>query len=466
MSVDLRNYVQVNIRYNEVKPLNRTRDTAVLFTLDSDENAPRDRLNSHTPVNGTSEVDYFVSLADYVYAIAQYNANVAVKTNDYYNITDDADPYRIWSGSTWTASQTAGSGRELGTIVIADLPANPPLEIIDTDENPVLYNYVKCFFANGGVKLKIKGGFEEDTSGSAPSLDEQKVTWIVNECVKLPAENIVITADVSEAIMEEVAKQNVTVNIIGNAINNSTSVSALSGYKEKVFVTSTDDKTLTISSPDKVPNLVIKYGPAGIEMTIAAYLTQVNIDDSRTINDYNFTIEDVSMFTNAVQDDNDTVVGLLQKHFNVDTTMVNNIRNNGGDTVNGLDLMNYYMRIILTQTLTDRIINILVTKIKFDRTGINKVVNGITQELNLYKTNGYLNSEFIWTEEDLKYVYNGQEYTVCARNTPFKMGYKFIVLPISALTQEQRDAHVFPPVYVVIADSMSVRQIVINGDAY
>ena len=29
MSVDLRNYVQVNINYNEVKPLNRTRDTAV-----------------------------------------------------------------------------------------------------------------------------------------------------------------------------------------------------------------------------------------------------------------------------------------------------------------------------------------------------------------------------------------------------------------------------------------------------
>ena len=82
------------------------------------------------------------------------------------------------------------------------------------------------------------------------------------------------------------------------------------------------------------------------------------------------------------------------------------------------------------------------------------------------KTNGYLNSEFIWTQDDLYYSFNGVDYLVCARNTPFKMGYKFIILPISSLTEEQRDSHVFPPVYVVIADSMSVRQIVINGDAY
>lgn len=421
MSVDLRNYVQVNINYNEVKPLNRTRDTAVLFTVNTSDNAPQGRLNSHIPESGSKAVDYFTSLADYLYAIAKYNENLP-------------------------------SGEQ---------------PIVDTDQAPILYNYVKCFFANGGVKLKIIGGFELTPPGEdVPSEEEQKIAWILVECVKLKAEQIVITSDAGEAIMEEVARQNVTINVIGNGINTATSIAALSGYKEKMFISSTADQSLVISSPDKIPNFVIKFGPAGIEMTVAAYLTQVNISDPRTIQDYCYTIEDVSMFEGAVQDNNDTFVALTNKKFNIDTTLVNNVRNVMGDTISGYDIMNYFIRIILTQTLTDRIINVLATKIKFDRSGINKVINAITQELNIYKTNGYLNSEFIWTDDDLFYSFNGMDYLVCSRNTPFKMGYKFIVLPISALTPEQRDSHVFPPVYVVIADSMSVRQIVINGDAF
>ncbi len=420
MSVDLRNYVQVNINYNEVKSLNRTRDTAILFTVNTNDNAPQNRLNSHIPENSSVEVDYFTSLTDYLYAIAKYNENI-------------------------------------------DEEENP---IVDTNESPILYNYVKCFFANGGVKLKIIGGFELNTEETAPTENEQKVAWILAECVKLKAEEIVITSDASEAIMEEVARQNATINVIGNGINTSTSIAALSGYKEKMFISSTTNSSLTITSPDEIPNFVIKFGSPGIEMTVAAYLTQVNITDPRTIQDYCYTIEDVSMFDVAVQDNNNTFVTLTNKKFNVDTTLVNNVRNVMGDTISGYDIMNYFIRIILTQTLTDRIINVLATKIKFDRSGINKVINAITQELNIYKTNGYLNSDFIWTEDDLFYSFNGVDYLVCSRNTPFKMGYKFIVLPISALTLEQRDSHVFPPVYVVIADSMSVRQIVINGDAF
>lgn len=421
MSVDLRNYVQVNINYNEVKPLNRTRDTAILFTVNTNANAPQGRLNSHIPENGSEAVDYFTSLADYLYAIEKYNES----------LEEEEQP------------------------------------IVDTDQDPILYNYVRCFFANGGVKLKIVGGFELTSADEGvPSEDEQKIAWILTECVKLKAEQIVITSDAGEAIMEKVARQNVTVNVIGNGINTSTSISALSGYKEKMFISSTINPSLEITSPDKIPNFVIKFGPAGIEMTVAAYLTQVNITDPRTIQDYCYTIEDVSMFEGAVQDNNDTFVALTNKKFNVNTTLVNNVRNVMGDTISGYDMMNYFIRIILTQTLTDRIVNVLATKIKFDRSGINKVINAITQELNIYKVNGYLNSEFIWTDDDLFYSFNGMDYLVCSRNTPFKMGYKFIVLPINALTQEQRDSHVFPPVYVVIADSMSVRQIVINGDAF
>lgn len=415
MSVDLRNYVQVNINYREVKPLNRTRDTAILFTVNRELYAPLDRLNTHTPAGSEEEVDYYTSLADYVDAIAKYNA---------------------------------------------DLPSGETA-IVDSKEAPILYNYVKCFFNNGGVKLKIIGASSEEDL----STDAKIQAWILGECLKLKAEEIVITSDCGIDNLIEVARSNATVNIIGNAINTSTSVSALKGYKEKMFIVSTNVASKEISSPDQIPNVVVKFGPAGIEMSCAAYMTQVSIDLSRSIQDYCYTIEDVSMFSGAVQDNNDTFVSLVNKQFNVDTTLVNNVRNIMGNTISGYDMMNYYVRIILTQTLTDRIVGVLASKIKFDRTGINKVVNAITQELNIYKSNGYLNTEYIWTEDDLYYSFNGVDYLVCSRNTPLKMGYKFIVLPITSLTQEQREQHVFPPVYVLIADSMSVRQIVINGDA-
>ena len=408
MSVDLRNYVQVNINYHQAKPLNRTRDTVVLFTLASGTGAPGDKLNTHVPKGAEDSVDYFDSLADYDYAVDTYNA------------------------------------------AHTDAP-------IDKD---ILRKHAQCYFANGGIKLKIVGGY------SGEDAVDDKAAWIFSQCEALPYEDIIITSDQDEAVLEATARLSGSTSIVPDPVSGSSSVSTLTGYKEKMFIASTSDKTLTIDSPENIPNFVIKFGPSGIEMAAAAYLAQVSINQSKTIADYCYTIENVSMFNGAVVDNNSDVVTLANKDFNVDTTLVNNHRNVYGNTVSGADMMNYYIRIILTQTLTDRILNVLVSKIKLDRSGINKVANAIAQELNIYKSNGYLDTEAIWNEEDLYYSFNGVDYLVCSRNTPLKMGYKFTILPVGSLTQEQRDAHAFPPVYVLIADSNSIRRIVVNGDAF
>lgn len=414
MSVDLRNYVQVNINYHQAKPLNRTRDTVVLFTLASGNGAPGDKLNSHTPDGAEDPVDYYVSLADYDYAVDTYNA----------------------------AQQQAQ----------------------DKIDKSLLRKHVQCYFANGGIKLKIVGGFISNPSSEDPTGD--MAAWIFSQCEALPYEDIIITSDQDEDVLEAAARLTGSTSIVPDPVSDSSSVTTLTGYKEKMFIASTLDKTLTIDSPEKIPNFVIKFGPSGIEMAAAAYLAQVSISQSRTIADYCYTIENVSMFDGAVVDNNSDVVTLANKDFNVDTTLVNNHRNVYGNTVSGADMMNYYIRIILTQTLTDRILNVLVSKIKLDRSGINKVANAIAQELNIYKSNGYLDTEAIWNGEDLYYSFNGVDYLVCSRNTPLKMGYKFTILPVGSLTQEQRDAHAFPPVYVLIADSNSIRRIVVNGDAF
>lgn len=419
MSVDLRNYVQVNINYHESKPLNRSRDTVVLFTVNTDDSAPQGRLNTHVPSGASEPVDYYTSLADYLGAIKAWN----------------------------------------------DDESHSKAQIVDNKTNPVLYNFVKCYFANGGVKLRVVGTDSIPAKGKTPT-DSEIAAWIEEQMADLPAEDIVITSDCDIDVLLEVASSSGTTNTVANPITDRNSVETFSGYKEKMFISSTFDIKETISNPELYPNFVVKYGGKGIEMAAAAYLSKMSINDPASISDYCYTIEDVSMFPGSVIDDNDDMVAITGKDFNIDTTLVNNTRNVTGNTVSGYDMMNYYMRIVLTQTLTDAIVNVLVTKIKFDRSGINRVANAITQELNVYKSNGYLNSEAVWDRDDLYYSYNGEDYLVCARNTPLKMGYKFSILPISALTQEQRDAHAFPPVYVLIADAVSIRTIVINGDAY
>ena len=63
-------------------------------------------------------------------------------------------------------------------------------------------------------------------------------------------------------------------------------------------------------------------------------------------------------------------------------------------------------------------------------------------------------------------IFNNVDYLVCRRNTPLPNGYKFTILPLSSLSTAQKQSHAFPPIYVLISDSISIRQIVISGDIY
>ena len=402
--IDLRNLVQVNLKYFLAKPLNRIRDTAVLL------------VTNQTIFNHLDGI--YSSLAEYEAAIAAYNS---------------------------TAAQ-------------AD-------RITDNAASPILYNYLKCFYNNGGVKLHIIGGYT--TSTAIPDVP----TWIYEQAKALPYQEIVITSDAVEADMRAAQQTSDTIPIVENPLNGTRTVESLSGYKEKLFISSV---TAAVGAELVIPtgaksydNYIIKIGDKGIEMAAAAYFTQVNVLSANSVNDYCFTAEDVSMFSDAsVIDDNATSVTLANKHFNMNTTLVNATRNIYGDTVSGLDAMNSFMRIVLTQTVSERIVSVLATKIKYNMSGINQVINAITQELNIYKNNGFLSVNDIWTENDLYYTFNGVDYLICKQNTPLTSGYKFAVLPLTALTTEQKQSHAFPPVYILISDSISIRHILISGDIY
>lgn len=400
MSLDLRNFIQVNINYH----------TSAVSAVDS-------------------------------------GVVTLITKNSVYS----ADPYKgqiFYSKSQYDKAH-AGAGQAIAA---------------DTS----LDKYVQSFFHNHGKALQIIGGY------SGAEVDADIATWIKTIVKALNYKYVIIVSDCSIAALELVAQDESETTTILNPLTSEDAVPSLAGLNEKIYISSSNNVQYETSLPEEIQNFIIKIGQKGCEMLAAAFLSQVRIDNGNTISDYNFTIENVNDFSNEgvspadpiIVDDNDTAVTLIDANFNFDSTLVNAVRNIGGNTVHGADIMNYYVRILLTQSLTEKILNVLVSKIKLNQSGINRVQNAIQIEMNKYINNGYLNPEFIWTEDDLYFNWNNQSYLICSRNEPLVKGYKSVILPVSALSYEQKEAHAFPPVFLLLADQSGVRFILINGDVY
>lgn len=359
--------------------------------------------------------------------------------------------------------------------------------------------WVKAFFDNKGKALSIIGGTH--TTSVA--------VWLSGIMRALPYNRVIVVTDAEERDFRAAnlipADTKTVTDVLGNA-----RVSTLSGLNEKMLISSTTDRSgnlfdnlsatttfvantfyrfnaetgqyaLLSTEPDdwstnfsnyfkiaevtpELENYAIKVGAKGIEMLAAAYLSRASSTDANSIQDYAFTIENVDQFEDSVITDNDTGVALIEKHFNFDTELVNAIRNYPGDTVTGADLMNYYVKILLTQDLSEAIMNLLASKIRFNQAGVNRLNNAISQAMNAYIANGYLNTDYIWTGDDIVYTFNNVDYLICARNTPLVKGYKCAILPLTSLTEEQKQTHSLPPVYLLLADQTGVRAVIINGD--
>ena len=211
---------------------------------------------------------------------------------------------------------------------------------------------------------------------------------------------------------------------------------------------------------DAVANFGVKYSTVlGAEMTIAAYLSRVNVYRTNTVADYMFTQE---ALTDEKVDDT-TFGSILNENMNVDVYLAGAVRNMGGNLKNGADLINSYVKIILHQTLTERLLDLLTTKIKGAR-GLAQIYAAVAQELEAYRSCGYLTTDKVWTDEDLTTTYNGQTYTIITKGTPLLLGYSIKILPLSSLTLVDKTERKTPPIYIIIADQYGIRKITINGE--
>jgi len=279
----------------------------------------------------------------------------------------------------------------------------------------------------------------------------------------LDMEYIVIASTASYDVMNTVAGK-INVPVV-NEDDEETMI-----WRKKFISCLPDGETLTLTD-EVAEGFIIKYGDLGQEMTIGAYLSQINIDYANSVQDYDYTTEKIAYeyklnnetkVIGKVYDNNDLVTSLMKSNINVDGTLVGATRNLGGNQLDGRDLVNEYMLIVLNQTLTERLVLLLTKKIKYNSTGLSLIGAEISRELNRYLTNGFLTTDKSWTEEDLVY----KNITIITKNTPLKTGFKYVVLPLSVLSSEELAEHKLPPIYVLVADSYSIRKINVVGEVF
>lgn len=296
--------------------------------------------------------------------------------------------------------------------------------------------YLKVFFENSGIKALVVEGVAIDniTADVIKDLDNSYI------CIAYASANNEIDANYAKLKSLAVARA---------------ADSTVYGINEKLILART-----TNDDADSVKNFVVKRSSVqGAEMTIAAYLSKINVYGVDTVYDYAFTQEVLT-----AEDLTDSQFAtVIANNMNVDIYLANSVRNCGGNCKDGADITNVYVRIILHQTLTDVLIQLLAQKIK-NTSGISKIYAVISQELERYLTAGYLTTDKVWTDKDLTVTYNGASYTIIEQGTALTNGYVIRVLPFSSLTDADKAAHKAPPVYVIIADQYGIRQITINGE--
>lgn len=319
-------------------------------------------------------------------------------------------------------------------------------ETFPVETFPLTLGYLTVFFNNGGIKcLVIEGMAYSD-------LTKEDITNLDNEY-------IIIACACSDASV------NACYSKMKTLISSLNSDTAIYGINEKILLARTvvDGNTIpTFNDLDDadIKNFGVKYSDVvGAEMTIAAYLTQVNVYKQNTVYDYTFTKENI--LKESLTDANFEI--LMNRNMNVDIDLVNSTRNVGGNLKDGAELTNEFVRIVLHQTLTARLTSLLVQKIR-NSSGLSQIYSVVAQELEFYKSAGYITTDKVWNSSDLDITYNSNTYTIIEQGTPLTNGYVIKILPISSLTDADKALHKAPPIYVIIATQYGIRQITINGE--
>lgn len=290
-------------------------------------------------------------------------------------------------------------------------------------------NYLKVYFKHNGCKVAVYEGYQTVEKSDILALPDEQI------CVAFTD----LSYSAAEGLADELAAD-----------------SAVYGIKEKMIFARTE----TYDNALQTKNFVAKFSKViGAEMTMMAYLSRINTYGIDAVFDYAFTQEFIEpeVITDANFD------ALMDTNVNVDIKLAGATRACGGNCKDGSEMTNNFVRIVLHQTLTDRLVQLLTQKIK-SNSGLGKLYTTIAQEMNYYLSCGYLTTDKIWSDETLTVTVNGRSYPIVEKGTALINGYVVKILPLESLTDAEKASHSAPLIYMVIADQYAIRKITINGE--
>lgn len=310
-------------------------------------------------------------------------------------------------------------------------------ELYPASSFPDTNAYLSMYFNNGGAQVAVIEGVDYE------SLTADMIAGLANEYILIGLCSAAANAESAYSAIKQIATQRQA-----NA--------DIYGINEKILIARSTEMT----DEDVVENLVVKYSNVyGAEMTMAAYLSQIDVYGVSTVNDYMYTAEAID--EEVLTDEEYEQISL--SNMNVDTYLAGGVRNLGGNLKDGADLVNTFVRIILHQTLTERLLQLLTTKLK-NYDGVGKIYSTIVKELENYRGSGYFSTDKTWSDASMKVTVNGTQYTIIEQGTALINGYYVRILPMSALTDADKAQRKAPPVYVIIADQYGIRAITVNGE--
>lgn len=305
-------------------------------------------------------------------------------------------------------------------------------------------SYGMSYFDNGGAKLYLK------------SIASPDATKIKDAIKALPDEYIVVAFPGVDSNLSDAIKS-----------LNDTPADKFYGIKTKLAICYMADADEGLSIPNVIKvsdnsNIGANY-PFGF---VAAYLSRIDISKPSSVKDYDFTPVKIDS-EHEVDWTDDNIDAALEYNNNIVVKLAGQNRIVGGNTSDGKDLVNEFMLIVLQQTVSEKVLNVLVQKIKGE-SGCAMLSTAIAQELDRYVYNGFLATDKVWSDDDLTVEYGdpAQTYTIVAKDTPLLLGYQVKVLPYKSLTPEDKVEHKAPPIYLVLATSYGIRKVTINGEVF
>ena len=282
---------------------------------------------------------------------------------------------------------------------------------------------------------------------------------------------------------------------IGNCTTLSSNASNLQSFmtlvnnavapNKMLILNSTNDASTVTEATKEIRNLIYKFYSAvtvvgvkeedtpstcGAELTIAAYLSQINITQANSMRDYCFT--DEASVLNCLTYDRTLVPTNVsatnydnyKEYLNFIDTIGNQNVNFGGNTVYGTTITSEWGAIASENGVVYGVLRVMLQKQYLTDGGLTNVLSEVNNVLSDYVTNGFLETNTTYTGLTRYKNYGDRSYVLVENGQELPNGYCVVAIPMSRLTIQDRQARKFTPIFIYMQTMGGAREVEITGD--